>query len=80
MIQYARDGKVALLDKGQQALFLRRCIEALRALAANPAADVKPDVAAFLAKKSHIAPTDGGQFELTDKGRESLANIDTFGV
>lgn len=80
MIQYGRDGKVALLDKGSQVLFLRRCIEALRALSVDAGAVLAPDVANFLAKKSHIAPLDGGQFQLTDKGRESLANIDTFGL
>jgi hypothetical protein len=80
MIQYGRDGKVALLDKGREALFLRRCIEALRALAADPAAVLRPDVALFLGKKSHIAAIEGGHFQLTDKGRESLANIDTFGA
>jgi hypothetical protein len=80
MIQYGRDGKIAMLDKGREVLFLRRCIEALRALSADPAAVLAPDVALFLGKKSHIAALEGGTFELTDKGRESLANIDTFGV
>jgi hypothetical protein len=77
MIQYSKDGKVALTDKGQQAIFLRRCILALRALAADPAAQVLPDVALFLGKKSHIAPLEGGGYQVTDKGRESLADIDS---
>jgi hypothetical protein len=76
MIQYARDGKVALTDKGQQQLFVKRCIVGLRALAADPATALDADVALFLGKKSHIAALDAGQFAITDKGRESLADID----
>jgi hypothetical protein len=77
MIQYSKDGKVALTDKGQQVIFLRRCIIALRALAADTAAAVPADVAAFLSKKSHITPLEGGGYQVSDKGRESLADIDT---
>lgn len=76
MIEYARDGKVALTEKGRQVLFLRRCILSLRALAADPQAAVDADVALFLGKKSHIAPLEGGGHSVTDKGRESLADID----
>jgi hypothetical protein len=76
MIQYAKDGRVALTEKGQQALFLRRCISALRAVAADPAAALDADVAAFLGKKSHLVPRAEGGFDVTDKGRESLADID----
>jgi hypothetical protein len=36
-----------------------------------------PDVALFLGKKSHIAPLEGGGYQVTDKGRESLADIDS---
>ncbi len=76
MIQYAKDGRVALTDKGQQVLFLRRCISALRAVAADPAAPIDADVAAFLGKKSHVVPREAGGFDVTDKGRESLADIE----
>lgn len=76
MVQYSKDGKVALTDKGQQALFLRRCILGLRALAADPGAVLDDDVALFLGKKSHITARDGGGFAVTDKGRASLADID----
>lgn len=75
LIQYAKDGKVALTDKGQQLLFVRRCIESLAALAADPTATVEPDVAQFLTRKSHIGARAEGGFEVTDKGRESLADI-----
>lgn len=74
MVAYGRDGKLAMTEKGEQLLFVRRCILALRALAADPAARVDADLALFLGKKSHIAPVEGG-FALTEKGRESLADI-----
>jgi hypothetical protein len=77
LVQYSKDGKVALTDKGQQLLFLRRCILGLRALAADPAAPLEADVAVFLGKKSHIAARDAGGFDITAKGRESLADIES---
>ena len=75
LVQYGRDGKVSILEKGQQLLFVRRCILGLRAVAADPGAPLDADVALFLGKKSHIAPLEGGGFGITDKGRESLADI-----
>jgi hypothetical protein len=75
LIAYAKTGTVALTEKGQQLLFVRRCIEALRALAAEPGAAVEPDVVQFLSRKSHIVPRAGGGFEVTDKGHGSLADI-----
>jgi hypothetical protein len=36
-------------------------------------------VALFLGKKSHIVPADGG-FAVTEKGRESLADIEAQGL
>lgn len=77
MITYGKDGKVALTEKGAQLLFLRRCIAGLRALAADPAARLDADVALFLGKKSHIASDADGKHTITDKGRASLADIDT---
>jgi len=76
MVQYSKDGKLALTEKGQQVLFLKRCIGALRAVTADAAAPIDADVALFLGKKSHIVALEGGGFALTDKGRESLADID----
>lgn len=76
LVQYSKDGSVALTDKGQQLLFLRRCIVGLRAVAADPAAPLEADVAVFLGKKSHIAARDAGGFDITAKGRESLADIE----
>lgn len=76
LVQYSKDGRLALSDKGQQALFLRRCISGLRAVSADPASPLDADVATFLGKKSHIAVREAGGFDVTDKGRESLADID----
>ena len=75
MISYARDGRVDLTEKGQQVLFLRACIEALTSLSQDPAAPVDADVAQFLIRKSHIAPRESGGFEVTARGLESLADI-----
>lgn len=75
MISYGRDGKVELTEKGQQVLFLRACIDALSALAEDPAANVPGDVAQFLIRKSHIAQREDGGFTVTPRGLESLADI-----
>jgi hypothetical protein len=77
LVQYSKDGKVALTDKGQQLLFVRRCILGLRAVAANPAAPLEADVALFLGKKSHIAADPAGGYAVTVKGRASLADIES---
>ncbi len=76
MIEYAKDGRVALTEKGRQVLFLRRCIGALRALLADPQAQIDADVAAFLDKKSHIVALEAGGYSISERGRESLADID----
>jgi hypothetical protein len=78
-ISFARDGRISVTEKGKEALFLRRCVLALRALADTPGAAIDADVAAFLGKKSHIAATEGG-FAITPKGLESLADIEAQGT
>ena len=75
LVAYAKDGRLSLTDNGEQVLFVRRCILGLQAVAADPAATLDADVALFLGKKSHIVPGDSGGFEITEKGRESLADI-----
>lgn len=76
LISRGRDGRITLTDKGAELLFLRRCITALRALALDPATPVDDDVLRFLDRKSHIAPREGGGHVLTEKGRESLEDIE----
>jgi Mn-dependent DtxR family transcriptional regulator len=75
LVQYAKNGSLALTAKGQEVLFLRRCVEALRALERDPASALDEDVVQFLSRKSHIAMREGGGYELTERGRESLADI-----
>jgi uncharacterized protein YjhX (UPF0386 family) len=75
LVQYAKNGGLSLTEKGQEVLFLRRCIVALRALERDPASALDADVAQFLSRKSHIAALEGGGYELTERGRESLADI-----
>lgn len=75
LIQYAKNGSIALTAQGNETLFLRRCVESLRRLDADAQAALDDDVAQFLLRKSHIAPLDAGGFELTARGRESLADI-----
>ena len=75
LIQYGRNGSVALTDKGQELLFLRRAVRAMQALASDPLAPVDADVVHFLGRKSHILERADGGFELTAKGRDSLADI-----
>ncbi len=75
LIQYAKNGSLSLSPHGTELLFLRRCVQALRALEADPAASVDDDVVQFLSRKSHIAARAEGGFELTARGRESLADI-----
>jgi hypothetical protein len=79
-LMYDKNGQLALTEKGQQTLFLKRCVDALRAVAGDPAAKLDADVATFLIKKGHIAPgASPDKFEITPRGRESLADIDSVG-
>lgn len=76
-VAYARDGTLSLTEKGRQTLFLRRCIDGLRAIAQDPVAPLAADVKLFLAKKGHMAPRAGDSgFVLTPRGQESLTDID----
>jgi hypothetical protein len=79
LFSVARNGRVTLTDQGKQVLFLHHCILTMRALATDPLAPVGDDVAQFLGKKSHILPRAEGGYELSDKGRESLADIENQG-
>lgn len=76
LMSFGRDKRLALTEKGQEVLFLRRCVVGLRALADDPMAALDEDVLRFLGRKSHIVPREAGGHALSDKGRESLADID----
>ena len=75
-IAYRKDGSMQLTEKGTEALFVKDCIAALRALATDAATQVDAKVATFLARKGHIvASVAPGNFEITAKGRECLEDI-----
>lgn len=76
MIDYGRDGKVALTEKGLQTLLLRRCIDGLRALAGDASVTLSTQVGEYLSLKSHVVKNGEGGFAITDKGRATLADID----
>lgn len=77
-VTHRKDGQLALTEKGQQTLFVRRCIDGLRAVADDPLAALDSDVATFLIRKGHIAPraTPEG-FDITQRGAESLQDINS---
>lgn len=80
LLSFAKDGRLSLTEKAQQELFLRRCIRGLRAVAADPLSVLETDVVYFLGKKAHIiARPDGAGYDISDKGRASLADIDSLG-
>ena len=76
----AKNGRISLTDKGEEILFLRRCVLGFRAVEADPASVLDADVAQFLGKKSHIVPRAEGGYDISDKGRESLADIAKQGL
>lgn len=77
-VTYGKDGQLALTEKGQQTLFVKRCIEGLRAVANDALTTLEIDVATFLSKKGHITPRASSEgFDITQRGRESLADIDS---
>jgi len=75
LVQYAKNGTLGLTDQGREVLFLRRCVQALRLLESDPTARIDDDVVQFLSRKSHIAARAEGGYHLTERGRESLADI-----
>ncbi len=72
-----RNGSHELTEKGAEVLFIKRCIDGLRAVAADANTRLEGKAAAFLARKGYvIAGAALGNFIVTDKGRECLADID----
>ncbi len=75
-----KGGVLALTEKGQQALFVKRCIDGLRAVAYAAPGGVETDVATFLSRKGLIAPKIvGSGFDVTERGRDLLADMETRG-
>jgi hypothetical protein len=77
-IKHEKNGQLALTEKGQQTLFVKRCIDGLRAVANDALTPLDAGVALFLSKKGHIAPRAPSEgFDITQRGRETLADIDS---
>jgi hypothetical protein len=77
LLAYRKDGTLELTENGRQTLFIKQCIDGLRAVVAAPGASLSQEVALFLGKKGHIAMNpESGLQEATERGRESLADID----
>ena len=75
-VSHTRDGRLELTEKGRQTLFLRQCIDGLRAVAADPSTSLSREVETFLGRKGHIVAGATTGFEITQKGWECLADID----
>ncbi|MBI3229287.1 MAG: hypothetical protein HYZ45_03630 [Burkholderiales bacterium] len=74
LIAFRRDGGLELTDNGRQFLFIKQCLDGLRTLADGGSHSLPSAVAQFLARKSHIeAANEPGQWQITERGRESLA-------
>lgn len=79
-VRYEKHGGVSLTEKGQETLFIRSCIAGLRAVANDPSAKLEADVTRFLIKKGHIAENQASDgLALTQRGKESLADMDATG-
>ena len=76
LMSFGRDKRLTLTEKGEEVLFLRRCVTGLRAVAQDPMAVLDDDVLRFLSRKSHLLPLETGGHALSEKGRESLADIE----
>lgn len=78
LIAHKRDGSFELTDAGKQILFIKQCIDGLRAIANDPNYVLSTPVATFLGKKAHIeVDAASGKFIITNRGRECLADIET---
>jgi len=76
-ITHEKSGKLVLTDKGRQTLFVKNCVEGLRAVSINPEAPLDAGVLIFLEKKGHVVRNViTGLLELTQRGRETLTDID----
>lgn len=76
-IRLGKSGHPELTDLGRQTLFIKQCVDGLRELASDPLAVLEPPVARFLEQKGHARrDADTGQLLLTERGRDTLADIE----
>jgi hypothetical protein len=79
-VAYGKEGHLEVTEKGKQTLFVKSCIDGLRAVSNDPLTKLKVDVATFLGKKGYITPkASPGGFDITQRGLECLADIDATG-
>lgn len=77
MLQHRKNGSYELTEKGAEAVFIKHCIAGLRAVDADAGTKLDSGTSTFLARKGYvIASSAPDRFEITDKGRECLADID----
>lgn len=77
LIAHKRDGSFELTDNGKQVLFIKQCIDGLRAISQNPDYVLSGPVASFLGKKAHVEmDAASGKLVITERGRECLADIE----
>ncbi|MBC3880804.1 hypothetical protein H8K35_02220 [Undibacterium sp. LX40W] len=77
LIAHRRDGSFELTELGRQTLFIKQCIDGLRAIAADPNFELSKPVATFLGKKGHVSTDEeSGKNSITARGLECLADID----
>jgi hypothetical protein len=73
-LSHRKDGTFQLTEKGAEALFVKKCIAGLNALAADGGVKVPAEVGQFLIRKSYITES-AGTYTVTAKGHECLADI-----
>lgn len=77
LMAYRKDGTLELTETGRQTLFIKQCIDGLRAIANDPDTALPGPVATFLGKKAHVeVDAETGRLLITQRGRECLADID----
>ena len=76
LLMLKKDGHYALTDRGNEALFVNKCLTGLRAAGSAISVALDPGVANFLGRKGHVVASNvAGQFEITAKGRACLEDI-----
>lgn len=77
---HEKSGRLILTEKGRQTLFVKNCVDGLRAVSKDPAARLEAGVLTFLEKKGHVTRNAAtGVLDLTQRGRETIADIDGSG-
>lgn len=76
-VKNGKDGQLAVTEKGRLTLFVKQCIDGLRAIAGDEHYALRPEVITFLAKKGHITPNAANDgYVITPRGQDTLADID----